>query len=144
MEMRLFLMLSFVLTSFFVSEKIGDSNYHYIQEKKASAKSIAQGKQIYQEFCIQCHLGNGKGTAGVIPILDNSDYLTKKRKESIHAVKFGQSGPIIVNGKKYNGNMPPMGLNDQEVADVMNYIMNSWSNKQKKEVTIEEVGAVKK
>ena len=142
--MRLFLMLSFVMTSFFTSEKIEDSKYHCIQEKKASAKSIAQGKQIYQEFCIQCHLGNGKGTAAVIPPVDNSNWLTKKRKESIHAVKFGQSGPIIVNDKKYNGNMAPMGLNDQEVADVMNYIMNSWSNKQKIAVTIEEVSAVKK
>jgi hypothetical protein len=30
------------------------------------------------------------------------------------------------------------------VADVMNYIMNSWSNKQKKMVTVEEVAAVNK
>jgi len=40
--------------------------------------------------------------------------------------------------------MPPLGLSNQEVADVMNYIMNSWSNKQKKMVTVEEVAAVKK
>jgi mono/diheme cytochrome c family protein len=40
--------------------------------------------------------------------------------------------------------MPPMGLSDEEVADVMNYIMNSWSNKQTKMVTVTEVASVKK
>ena len=40
--------------------------------------------------------------------------------------------------------MPPLGLSDQEVADVLNYVMNSWSNKQKKMVTLEEVKAVAK
>jgi mono/diheme cytochrome c family protein len=40
--------------------------------------------------------------------------------------------------------MPAMGLTDQEVADVMNYIMTSWSNKQTKIVTEKEVAAIKK
>ena len=40
--------------------------------------------------------------------------------------------------------MPPLGLTNEEVADVMNYIMNSWSNKNKKMVTVGEVTAVKK
>jgi mono/diheme cytochrome c family protein len=39
--------------------------------------------------------------------------------------------------------MPAMGLTDQEVTDVMNYIMNSWSNKQRKLVTEKEVSAIK-
>ena len=107
------------------------------------AASIAAGKEIYADFCMQCHLANGKGSE-VIPPLDNSDWLLNKRKESIHAVKFGQSGPIEVNGKKYNNNMPAMGLTDEEVADVMNYIMNSWSNKQTKMVTVAEVESIKK
>ena len=37
-----------------------------------------------------------------------------------------------------------MGLSNEEVADVMNYIMNSWGNKQSKKVTIEEVANIKK
>lgn len=40
--------------------------------------------------------------------------------------------------------MPAMGLSNQEVADVMNYIMTSWSNKQTKIVTEQEVATVKK
>lgn len=114
------------------------------QEKTPLEKSIDRGKGIYNDFCMQCHLPNGKGVPGNFPPLDGSDWLTDKRQESIHAVKYGQSGKIVVNGKTYNNVMQPMGLSDQEVADVMNYVMNSWSNKQDKMVTVEEVKEVKK
>lgn len=114
------------------------------QEKSNLEKSISRGKDIYTDFCVQCHLATGKGDLVNFPPLDGSDWLLKKRKESIHALKYGQTGEVIVKGKKFNNTMPPLGLENQEVADVMNYIMNSWSNKQKKMVTVEEVKAVVK
>lgn len=113
------------------------------QEKTPLQKSIANGKEVYADFCMQCHLVNGKGDGVNFPTLDGSTWLTEKRTQSIHALKFGLSGPIVVNGKKFKSAMPAMGLSNQEVADVMNYIMNSWSNKQKKSVSLEEVAAVK-
>lgn len=113
-----------------------------IQLKTDLQKSIERGQEVYNGFCVQCHLPNGKGTKGIFPPLDGADWLTEKREESIHAVKFGQSGEIVVNGITYNNVMPPMGLSDREVADVMNYIMNSWSNTQDKMVSIEEVKAI--
>ena len=102
------------------------------------------GKEIYVDFCIQCHGANGKGDGKNFPPLDGSDWLTKKRTQSIHSVKFGQTGEIVVNKMKFNNTMPPMGLSNKEVADVMNYIMNSWSNKQRKIVTAKEVEQIKK
>ena len=114
------------------------------QEKANLKQSMSRGNDIYIDFCMQCHLANGKGDGINVPPLDGSDWLTKKRKLSIESVKFGQNGPIAVKGKKFNNIMPPLGLSNQEVADVMNYIMNSWSNKQKKMVTVEEVAAVNK
>ena len=109
-----------------------------------SSESYKRGKEVYNDFCVTCHLSNGKGVAGNFPPLDGSNWLTNKRTESIHAIKYGLSGPIQVNGESYNSVMVPMGLSDQEVADVMNYIGNSWSNAIKKPVTVEEVTAVKK
>jgi mono/diheme cytochrome c family protein len=114
------------------------------QEKSNLQASINRGKDIYTDFCMQCHLATGKGDLVNFPPLDGSDWLIKKRKESIHAVKYGQTGLVIVKGKKFNNIMPALGLENQEVADVMNYIMNSWSNKQKSMVTVEEVKAVVK
>ncbi len=120
---------------------IKDEGY---QNKTELQKSKERGQAVYTDFCIQCHLPNGKGVPKAFPPLAGSDWLTDKRTESIHAVKYGQSGEIIVNGVKYNNVMPPMGLSNEEVADVMNYVMNSWGNTQSEIVTIKEVEAVKK
>jgi mono/diheme cytochrome c family protein len=91
-----------------------------------------------------CHLPAGEGVAGVFPPLAKSDYLMQKRKESIEAIKYGLKGKIIVNEQEYNGNMSTLGLADDEVADVMNYITNSWGNENDKMVTEEEVAKIEK
>lgn len=106
------------------------------------SESYKRGKEIYNDFCITCHLANGKGIPGAFPPLDGSNWLTEKRTESISAVKHGLKGPIEVNGEKYNNVMTDLGLTDREVADVMNYINNSWSNSIEEPVTVEEVAKV--
>lgn len=114
----------------------------YTAQDDELAKSMARGKIIYEERCITCHMENGQGIPSVFPPLAGSDYLLQKREASIHAVKFGQEGEITVNGVTYNNFMTPQGLTDTEVADVMNYILNSWGNACPI-VTAEEVAAVK-
>lgn len=124
-----------------------ESNYLAVakidQEKTVLEKSMAKGKEVYADFCMQCHLASGNGDSKNFPPLDGSDWLSKRETQSIHAIKFGQSGAIVVNGKKFNSTMPSMGLSNQEVADVMNYIRNSWSNKNPKIISLEQVEAVK-
>ena len=125
--------------------KIGNTTAEMSQEKKTPQQASKEnGAIIYTDFCMQCHLGNGKGVPNTFPPLAGSNWLTEKREESIHAVKYGQSGEIEVNGKKYDGVMVPMGLSDKEVADVLNYVMTSWGNTQDKPVTEEEVANIKK
>ena len=121
-----------------------DTETAAVQQQQQQTESYKRGKEIYNDFCVTCHLANGKGIAGSFPPLDGSDWLTEeKRNQSIHAIKYGLKGPITVNGEEYNSVMVALGLTDQEVADVMNYINNSWSNKSKKPVTKEEVAAIK-
>lgn len=105
--------------------------------------SIERGGMVYTDFCMQCHITNGKGLPGSFPPLAGSNWLNEKRTESIRGVKYGQKGEIEVNGAKYNGVMMPMGLSDEEVADVMNYVMNTWGNTQDKMVTEAEVANIK-
>jgi mono/diheme cytochrome c family protein len=131
----LFLKVSFWLLSIFAFLLCTQSDLE---------KSIKRGKDVYEDFCINCHLADGKGVNGIFPPLAKADFLLNKREESIRAVKFGQSGKITVNGVEYNSNMAPMGLTDEEVMDVMNYILNSWGNKTDKMVTMEEVNGIKK
>tara|TARA_B110000438_G_scaffold76769_1_gene76972 strand:- start:6263 stop:6658 length:396 start_codon:yes stop_codon:yes gene_type:complete len=101
----------------------------YSQESSLSV-SMNNGKSLYEDFCLRCHMPNGKGIEGVYPPLAKSDFLFKNIEESIKAIKFGGiEGEIIVNGVKYNSKMEKMGLYDDEIADIMNYTLNSWGNK---------------
>ncbi|MFD2291747.1 c-type cytochrome [Mariniflexile gromovii] len=133
-------MKSTLLTLFVTLSIIFTSN----SQNSALKSSMERGEEIYTDFCVTCHLPNGKGVEKVYPPLANSDYLLKNREASIKAIKFGMQGEITVNGKKYNTVMAPLGLSDDEVADVMNYINNSWGNKNDKMVTEAEVSKVKK
>lgn len=121
-----------------------NSNTNPYSPQDPLKESIERGNEIYTDFCISCHLPNGEGVESVFPPLAKSDYLIKNREGSIRGIKYGQEGEIVVNGKTYNGMMAALGLSDDEVADVMNYIANSWGNKNDKIVTEEEVSKVKK
>lgn len=113
-------------------------------QNKALEESIERGSLVYEDFCVSCHLPNGEGVDNVYPPLAKSDYLIKNREASIKGIKYGQKGEILVNGKTYNGYMAPMGLSDDEIADVMNYITNSWGNKNAKMISKTEVSEIKK
>jgi|TARA_B110000003_G_scaffold43459_1_gene40911 hypothetical protein len=88
---------------------------------------------------------DGQGQIGIIPPLAKSDFLFKHMEESIKAIKFGGiDGEITVNGVKYNSKMEKMGLYDDEIADIMNYTLNSWGNKYEKRIKEEYVKSLKK
>ena len=108
------------------------------------SKSIERGKDVYTDFCITCHKVNGEGTPKVFPPVAKSDYLKKFQTESIRGVKYGQLGKIRVNDIDYNAALPDPGLTNEEVADVMNYINNSWGNKISGIVTAEMVKKIAK
>ncbi len=114
----------------------------WLFQNKPLEQSIADGKEIYQDFCLQCHLDTGKGVSGVFPPLAQSDYLLNDIDLSIKGIKYGMSGPITVNGEQYNGVMQNQGLDDVEIADVMNYVINSWGNKSKEVITPERVASI--
>ncbi len=118
--------------------------FNFLQQEKPFEKSISDGKIIYEDFCIQCHLDNGEGIEKVYPPLNNSDYLLENIDKSIYSIKFGLKGEIIVNGIKYNGVMINQGLENEEIADVMNYITNSWDNNLDIQITEKRVNELKK
>ena len=120
------------------------SNTNIFSQNQPLKESIERGSLVYEDFCISCHLPNGEGVEKVYPPLAKSDYLKKNRKASIRGIKYGQDGEIVVNTKTYNGYMAPLGLSDDEVADVMNYITNSWGNKNDEIITEKEVANIKK
>lgn len=136
--------ISAVVLSCFAFAK-AEKGIYEVTSQDPLTESMKRGAEIYTEYCIQCHLGQGEGVKGTFPPLANSDWLLpEKRKEAIRVVKYGQSGEIKVNDDTYNGVMAELGLYDDEVADVMNYILNNWGNTSKTLVTEDEVKKVDK
>lgn len=105
--------------------------------QKASAKGtlsieqqIEAGSALYKGTCSVCHQDNGAGLPNVFPPLAKSDYLTSNPQRAIAVVLNGLSGPVKVNGATYNSVMPPMSqLNDDEIANILTYTLNTWGNK---------------
>jgi nitrite reductase (NO-forming) len=104
------------------------------------AKSIANGKNVYANNCMNCHMEDGKGLEGAFPPIAKSDFLKRPPKDLINVILKGQSGEIKVNGVLYNGIMPAQDyLTDEEISDVLNYINNSWGNKNLKPILPSQV-----
>ena len=109
--------------------------------KKPLEESLIDGQEIYNDFCAQCHLENGEGVKGVYPPFAKSDFL-KDINRTISSIKYGLKGPITVNGENYNSIMISQGLDDEEISDVVNYILNSWGNKNEEPITEEKVASI--
>jgi nitrite reductase (NO-forming) len=95
---------------------------------KNQAERMTMGATVYKRNCVACHQTDGTGVKGAFPPLAGSDYLAKP-EGAIAAVANGLKGEITVNGEKYNGVMPKLGLDDEEIANVVTYVTNSWGNK---------------
>jgi mono/diheme cytochrome c family protein len=115
-----------------------------LRPQKSKAESIAAGQEIYQDFCVQCHLSNGEGVSGVFPPLKASDYLFEDINRSIKGIRYGLKGEITVNDENYDGVMVSQGLDNEEIADVMNYILNQWGNQSEEFITPQQVAEVSK
>jgi mono/diheme cytochrome c family protein len=91
--------------------------------------SVARGRAIYNTQCVTCHKEKGEGIPEVYPPLAKSDYLMANKIRSVSIVVNGLSGEITVNHAKFDAEMLPMNLPDEQVSEVLNYVRNSWGNK---------------
>jgi mono/diheme cytochrome c family protein len=104
---------------------------------------LLAGKQVYDQFCVQCHMNNGKGAPGMNPPLASTEFVTGDKKRLINILLKGLSEPTVINGETYNNAMPAHAfLTDQQIADVLTYIRNTFSNKAEA-VKPEEVLAIR-
>jgi uncharacterized protein len=89
----------------------------------------ARGLAVYNKTCIACHGPEGKGVPGAFPPLDGAPHPVGDPSVPIRIVMHGLQGPLEVLGQKYNVPMAALGeLKDAEVADVLTYVRQSWSN----------------
>ena len=94
------------------------------------ALRMRNGHGLFDDNCSACHQRDGAGLPGAFPNLAKSDFLQACPTCAIDFVVNGHTGRVIVNGKPYDGSMPPIGtgLTDQDIADIVTYVLNSWGN----------------
>ncbi|HAT32780.1 MAG TPA: nitrite reductase, copper-containing [Janthinobacterium sp.] len=91
---------------------------------------INAGKSLFNGTCSVCHQPSGAGLPGVFPPLAKSDFLNADPQRAVGIVLHGLSGKVTVNDREYVSLMPPMNqLNDDAVANILTYVLNSWDNK---------------
>jgi nitrite reductase (NO-forming) len=94
------------------------------------ADQVKAGEALFTGTCSVCHQPSGAGLPGVFPPLAKSDYLAADTRRAIDIVLNGLTGKVTVNGAEYNSVMPPMTqLNDDGIANILTYVLNSWGNK---------------
>jgi cytochrome c oxidase subunit 2 len=79
----------------------------------------ARGEKVYASNCVTCHQANGKGVPGTFPALDGDAVVLGPKAEQIKVVLNGRPGTA----------MPPFKhLSDTEIAAVITYTRQAWSN----------------
>jgi cytochrome c oxidase subunit 2 len=83
-----------------------------------------RGEKVFTTNCVACHQANGKGIPNAFASLDGSPVVNGPKAEQID---------VLLNGKhsgKFPSAMPSWKqLSDTEIAAVITYTRNSWSNK---------------
>jgi mono/diheme cytochrome c family protein len=95
---------------------------------KSKSERIELGRRLFTSICAACHQPTGMGLPKMFPPLAGSDYLNADKNRAIKIVIFGRQGEVVVNGQKFNNNMPMFPLSDDNIANVLTYVYNSFGN----------------
>jgi len=106
-------------------------------------EALLPGKKVFETFCATCHMKSGKGAPGMNPPLIDTEWVLGDKERLIKIVLNGMSDPIEIKGEIYQNVMASHSwLTDQQIADVLSYVRNSWGNSASI-ITAEEVSAVR-
>lgn len=123
--------------SVYISDKAVPGAGAAVTSASAAAKAgsltkedqIKAGEALFNGTCSACHQADGKGIPAVFPPLAGSDFLMADKDRSIGIVLNGLNGKVTVNGADFNSSMPPLSnLNDDEIANILTYVRNSFGN----------------
>lgn len=109
-----------------------------------TAQFAVNGQKLYMQHCQNCHGGKGEGLGKLYPPLTDNQYFEDNRAFLSCIIKNGLSGEIIVNGEKYNQQMPAnTNLTDTDIAYILTYITTTFGNSELIYSTTEVTDALK-
>jgi mono/diheme cytochrome c family protein len=86
------------------------------------------GQVVYERLCLNCHQPEGKGLANIYPPLAGNPRVGGDPEVLIQMLLHGVKGPMKSNGTVYNNLMPPSGLADAQIADVLSYLRSHFGH----------------
>jgi len=101
------------------------------------------GKMQYTQICAQCHQPSGSGEEGKAPPLADSEWVDYSEQRLVRIVLNGIKGPVSVNGREFNMEMPGVPqLDDKTIAGCLTYIRREFGKGQPVDPTV--VGKIRK
>ncbi|HTB04438.1 MAG TPA: cytochrome c [Bradyrhizobium sp.] len=91
---------------------------------------MAAGKAVYDHNCVSCHEADGSSAPRIYPPLPGNALLQSGDPLSTLRIILDGAQTVTTRRAPNPGSMPAYAkqLSDSEVADVANYIRNSWGN----------------
>ncbi|MGH6703088.1 MAG: cytochrome c [Bradyrhizobium sp.] len=91
---------------------------------------MADGEKLYRGACIACHEADGSGSPRIYPPLPGNANLQSADASSALRIILDGAETVTTPRAPNSGSMPAYDtkLSDQQIADVTNYIRNSWGN----------------
>jgi mono/diheme cytochrome c family protein len=123
------------------TEKLSSSKASSVQEIPPAV--MERGEEVYRKYCLACHQTDGSGNPGMYPPLVDTKTVKGDKDKLINIIMNGIEGEIEVKGEIYNQVMVPHSfLSDEQIADVLTYIRNSFGNNASP-VSVEEVAELR-
>jgi len=92
--------------------------------------TMERGKKVYIQYCIACHQVDGGGVPGLNPPLEKTPHVAGSKTKLIRIILKGMDTHEEIDGETYSNVMAPHNhLTDQQIADVLTYVRNSFGNK---------------
>lgn len=108
-------------------------------EKLLAGNYDSRGALLYVEYCTVCHRADGKGVPRIFPALDGNSAVYAKNADSVLQITLGGGRMPTTSHDRMAFTMPEFtNLADEDIAEVVNYVRNSWTN-QAPEITVNDV-----
>jgi mono/diheme cytochrome c family protein len=96
-----------------------------------AAPFLERGKAVYEDRCATCHGDNGEGKLpAALALAGNRAVTLKPALNAVRVLLYG-GYPPGTSGNPQPFGMPPFAqdLSDEQIADVLNFVRNSWGNR---------------
>lgn len=99
----------------------------------------SRGAILYAEYCQVCHRADGQGVARIFPALDGNSAIYSNKADSVLQITLSGGRMPETEHDRMAFTMPEFSnLSDADVAEVVNYVRNSWTN-QAPEINVDDV-----